>query len=109
VDYSLFIMVMMVETLEKVVIPPAEFLPPIFAVVALFWCFCRAFLEEASGVLYIEVFRSVKVRGQNNQANQTTKEGKSMGGVPTPTGLATWALLAFLALHVSSKCSRCFS
>jgi hypothetical protein len=36
VDYSLFIMVMMVETLEKVEIPtaeaPVEFLPSIFAI-----------------------------------------------------------------------------
>jgi hypothetical protein len=56
VDYSLFIMVMMVETLEKVEIPPAvtlvEFPPPIFAgsgSVSVFLCFHRALLEEASG------------------------------------------------------------
>ena len=55
-DYSLFVMVMMVETLEKVKIPPAaasvEFPPPIFAgsgSVLVFQCFCGAPLKEASG------------------------------------------------------------
>ena len=49
-------MVMMVEMLEKVEIPPAaapaEFPPPIFAgsgSVLVFRCFCGALLEDASG------------------------------------------------------------
>jgi hypothetical protein len=56
VDYSLFIMVMMVEMLEKVEIPPpappAEFPPPIFdgtASILVFWCFGGALCEESLG------------------------------------------------------------
>jgi hypothetical protein len=56
VDYSLFIMVMMLEMLEKVEIPPVaapvEFPPPIFAgsgSVSVFLYFRRDLLEEASG------------------------------------------------------------
>jgi hypothetical protein len=56
VDYSLFIMVMMVKTLKKMEIPPvaapAEFPPPIFvgfSFVLVFRCFCGALLEEAPG------------------------------------------------------------
>jgi hypothetical protein len=55
-DYSLFIMVMTMEMLEKVEIPPtvasAEFSPPIFTgsgSILVFLCFRRALLEEASG------------------------------------------------------------
>jgi hypothetical protein len=56
VEYTHFIMVMMVKTLEKVEITPAvapvEFLPPIFASsgsILVFRCFCGALLEEATG------------------------------------------------------------
>jgi hypothetical protein len=55
VEYSLFIMVMMVDTLE-IEIPPvtasAHIHPPIlagFGSILVFRCFCRALLEEASG------------------------------------------------------------
>jgi hypothetical protein len=52
VDYSLFIMVMIVEMLQKVEIPLVEFPPPIFAgsrSVLVFRCFYGTLLEEASG------------------------------------------------------------
>jgi hypothetical protein len=56
VDYSLFIMVMTVEMLEKVEIPPTvaptEFPPPIFngfGPVSMFLCFRHALFEETLG------------------------------------------------------------
>jgi hypothetical protein len=55
VDYSLFIMVMMMVTLEKIEIPPVaarvEFPPLIFVgygSIFVFRYFCGALLEEAS-------------------------------------------------------------
>jgi hypothetical protein len=80
VDYSIFIMVMTVEMLEKVEITLAELPPPIFVdsgSVSVFLYFRRALLKEASGIhTYIWVFRSNKGRGRNNQANRSAEEEK---------------------------------
>jgi hypothetical protein len=84
-------MVMMVETLEKVDIPPAaapaEFTPPTFSgcsYVLMFPCFCGAFLEEASGSPLYRGFRSDGVSGRKNQVNWTIGKRNGRGGAPTP-------------------------
>jgi hypothetical protein len=63
VDYSLFIMVMMVDMLEKVEIPPAaapaEFPPPFFTgstSVLVVECFCGALLEDSPGIPFYRRF-----------------------------------------------------
>jgi hypothetical protein len=71
VDYSLFIMVMMVGMLENVEISPvvalAEFLPPIFAGSGSVSVALSS--RKPWEVIYIGVFRSNKVCGRKNQAN----------------------------------------
>jgi hypothetical protein len=75
VDYSLFIMVMMVDMLKKVEMPPMV-LPSSIFIGSLYFdvsTFLAASLESASGVLFIGVFRS-RLRASDEDGRLATLE-----------------------------------
>jgi hypothetical protein len=117
VDYSLFIMVMLVQMLEKVRSLQwwlwwSFTLQLIFAgscSVSVFLCFRHPPLEESSWCPLYRGFRLDRVRGRKKHANRTVEGGKSMGGASPLTRRATMDLSTLRAHLVRSKCSRRFS
>ena len=105
-------MVMMLETLVEMEIPPevtlAEFPPPILAesggvfVSVVFW---RPLPDGGRGSLYIGVFRSSGVRRRKNRGDRTAEEEKRCGGAgraPGPSGPSP-GVLALQMLLVDKK------
>ena len=101
VDYSHFIMVMMVEMLEKMETTPAaprrSFPPPICNSRSLFrgLCFCGAPFGRASGTIFIVGFRS-RQRFRRKDRLQQSLEGQDRGShAAKESGCVGPPLLAF--------------
>jgi hypothetical protein len=90
VEYSLFIMLMMVETLAKVEIPPTvapvEFTPPIFAVLVLFQSLCVSVALSSRKhwkVLYIRFF-VVQTKSVGERIKRVRRSKRKRGVVAQP-------------------------
>jgi hypothetical protein len=94
-------MMMIVETLEKVGIPPmlapAEFPPPIITgsiSICVFRCFYDASFRDALGDLHIGIFPRLRGRSFDGRLKML-EERNSMGGAGPHSVRATGPLLAY--------------